>query len=71
MKRIKIDSKNIADLWRLECVRNVQKMPNNNIKVSVRTVVSKEGRVVQIFGYISDTIEVESEQSETCKIITT
>lgn len=71
MKRIKIDSKNIADLWRLECVRNVQKMPNNNIKVSVRTVVSKEGRVVQIFGYIGDTIEVESEQSETGKIITT
>ena len=71
MKRIKIDSKNIADLWRLECVRNVQKMPNNNIKVSVRTVVSKEGRVVQIFGYIGDTIEVEDEQSETSKIITT
>lgn len=34
-------------------------------------MIRKERKVVQIFGYIGDTIEVESEQSETGKIITT
>lgn len=69
MITIKVEGKNVADLLRLECVRGVQKMPKNNIKVSVRTIVSREGREAQIYAYIGDTIEVESEQSKTGTII--
>ena len=48
MIRIKIEGKNIADLWRLECVRNVQKMPDNDIVVSVRTVLCRGGEAITL-----------------------
>lgn len=69
MIRIKIEGKNIADLWRLECVRNVQKMPDNDIVVSVRTVLCRGGEAITAPAYIGNKIEVESEQSEIGRII--
>ena len=69
MIRIKIEGKNIADLWRLECVRNVQKMPDNDIVVSVRTVLCRGGEAVTVPAYIGNKIEVESIQSEIGRVI--
>lgn len=66
MIRIKIEGKNIADLWRLECVTFIEKQ-----KITGRIAVG----VVQIpdfplqYAYTGDEIQVESEQSETGKII--
>lgn len=69
MIRIKIEGKNIADLWSLACVRAITKLPTNNMEVKVRTKFGSCNRNIIGYAYIGDTIEVESEQSETCKII--
>ena len=69
MIRIKIEGKNIADFWRLECVRNVQKMPDNDIVVSVRTVLCRGGEAITVPAYIGNKREVESEQSEIGRVI--
>lgn len=63
MIRIKIEGKNIADLWSLVCVRTIAKTPEGNIIVAVKD------KTRSYFGLIGDTIEVESEQSEEGKII--
>ena len=69
MIRIKIEGKNIADLWRLECVRNVQKMPDNDIVVSVRTILCRGGEAITVPAYIGNKIEVEITQSEIGRVI--
>lgn len=58
MIRIKIEGKNIADLWSLACVRVITKAPDGNMIVAVK------GKTCSYFGLIGDTIEVESEQSK-------
>lgn len=63
MIRIKIEGKNIADLWSLACVRTIAKTPDGNMIVAVKD------KTRSYFGIIGDTIEVESEQSEEGKII--
>ena len=63
MIRIKIEGKNIADLWSLACVRTIGKTPEGNMIVAVKD------KTRSYFGLIGDTIEVESEQSEEGKII--
>ena len=66
MIRIKIEVNNIADLWKLKCVTFIEKQ-----KITGRIAVG----VVQIpdlplqYGYTGDEIQVESEQSETGRII--
>ena len=66
MIRIKIEGNNIADLWTLKCVTFIEKQ-----KITGRIAVG----VVQIpdlplqYGYTGDEIQVESEQSETGRII--
>ena len=68
MIRIKIEGKNIADLWRLECVRFIEKQKNGNTVVGI--AYSKEKPYgYYMYAYVGDTIEVESEQSKTGKII--
>lgn len=69
MIRIKIEGKNIADLWSLACVRAIRKLPTNNMEVKVRTKFGSCDYNVIPYAYIGDTIETESEQSKTCKII--
>lgn len=66
MIRIKIEGKNIADLWRLKCVKSLRKLPKDNVAVRVET---KTGYAVPVNAFIGDEIEVESEQSETGMII--
>ena len=63
MIRIKIEGKNIADIWSLACVRTIAKTPEGNIIVAVKDTNRS------YFGIIGDTIEVESEQSEHGRII--
>ena len=69
MIRIKIEGKNIADLWSLACVRTIAKTPKSNIEVAVRTKWNGCGYNVISCAYIGDTIETESEQSEHGRII--
>lgn len=63
MIRIKIEGKNIGDLWSLACVRTIAKTPDGNMIVAV------QDKTRSYFGLIGDTIEVESEQLEEGKII--
>ena len=68
MIRIKIEEKNIADIWSLACVRFIEKQKNGNTVVGIH--YSKEKPYgCYMYAYIGDTIEVESEKSETGKII--
>lgn len=62
MIRIKIEGKNIADLWQLECVRQIAKDSYGRLVVSVDVGWLD-------YAYVGDTIEVESEQSKTGSII--
>lgn len=66
MIRIKIEGKNITELWRLKCVKSLRKLPKDNVAVRVET---KTSFAVPINAFIGDEIEVESEQSETGRII--
>lgn len=63
MIRIKIEGKNIADIWSLACVKTITKAPDGNMIVAVKD------KTRSYFGLIGDIIEVESEQSKTGKII--
>lgn len=68
MIRIKIEGKNIADLWKLECVKAIMKTPDGYIYVTI-SQTNKIGKLFDNSGLTGDTIEVESEQSESGKII--
>lgn len=68
MIRIKIEGKNIADLWRLECVRFIEKQKNGNTVVGIAYSKEKPWSYC-MYAYTGDTIVVESEQAETGKII--
>lgn len=69
MIRIKIEGKNIADIWRLKCVKDLHKLPDDKMAVRVNTKWGKTDFPIHANAYISDIIEVESEQSETGSII--
>ena len=66
MIRIKIEGKNIADLWKLKCVKSLRKLPKDNVAVRVET---KTSFAVSVNALLGDEIEVESEQSETGRIV--
>ena len=68
MIRIKIEGKNISDIWSLACVRAIKKAPDGSMDVGVRHK-NYIGKPYIVYGLIGDTIEVESEQSEEGKII--
>ena len=63
MIRIKIEGKNIADIWSLACVRTIAKTPEGNMIVAVK------GKTCSYFGLIGDTIEVECEQTKSGNLI--
>ena len=69
MIRIKIEGKNIADIWSLACVRTIAKTPKSNIEVAVTTKWNGCDYNVISYAWIGDIIEVESEQSEVGRII--
>lgn len=69
MIRIKIEGKNIGDIWSLACVRTIAKTPKSNIEVAVRTKLKGYDYNIISYALIGDTIEVESEQSEHGRII--
>lgn len=69
MIRIKIEGKNIADLWRLACVRAISKTPKSNMEVAVMTKWNGCAYNIISYAFVGDTIEVESERSETGRII--
>lgn len=56
MIRIKIEGKNIADLWSLACVRAITKAPDDSIDVMIR---HKDcvGKTYSLYGLIGDIIE--------------
>lgn len=62
MIRIKIEGKNIGDLWQLECVREIGKDSYGGLFVTVDVGWLD-------YAYVGDMIEVESEQSKTGNII--
>lgn len=68
MIRIKIEGKNIADIWSLACVRTIAKTPEGDIYVTV-TQTDNIGETYSNSGIIGDTIEVESEKSKIGRII--
>ena len=68
MIRIKIEGKNIADLWRLECVKSIKKEPKGNIIVMV-SKTNDIGKTYLTYGIVGDIIEVENEQSQSGKVI--
>ena len=68
MIRIKIEGKNIADIWKLECVRFIEKQRNGSIVVGIAYAKDIPWSYC-IYAYTGDTIEVESEQAETGKIL--
>lgn len=65
---IKIEGKNIADIWRLACVRFIEKQRNGSIVVGIAYTKEKPWSCC-MYAYTGDTISVESEQAETGKII--
>lgn len=68
MIRIKIEGKNIADLWNLACVTAITKALEGNFEVEV-SHRDNVGIIYPVYGMIGDTIETESAQSEFGKII--
>ena len=68
MIRIKIEGKNIADIWSRACVRTIAKTPEGDIYVTV-TQTDNIGETYSNSGIIGDTIETESEKSKIGRII--
>ena len=68
MIHIKIEGKNIADIWSLACVRTIAKTPEGDIYVTV-TQTNNIGETYSNSGIIGDTIETESEKSKIGRII--
>ena len=70
MIRIKIEGKNVADLWRLKCVHRITKNGREgNPCVMVAYKRRKEPWMYHYqYAYNGDVIQVESEQSEIGKV---
>ena len=63
---IKVEGKNVADIWSLKCVTEIRRFVTGSIRIQVRT----RGLAAQTFydyAQIGDTIEVDSEESESAK----
>lgn len=69
MIRIKVEGKNIADIWKLRCVRHIEKCDNGDVIVSVRSKKRANGRYILMLATNGDEIEVESEDADTGYVI--
>ena len=71
MIRVKVEGKNIADLWSLACVHAIiknDKQGNPCVKVAYKKR-AESGMFIYLYAYIDDEIEVESQQSEIGRVI--
>ena len=71
MITVKVEGRNIADLWNLACVQQITKY-NKAGSPSVKVATRKNNETCLYeyeYAYIDDEIEVESQQSETGKVI--
>lgn len=64
MIRIKVEGKNIADIWKLECVDAIYKNKGMT-KVAVRIKMNGNCEYDHLNAYPGDEIEVETEYSPT------
>lgn len=71
MITVKVEGRNIADLWNLACVQQITKYnKEGGLYVKVATRKKNETCLYEYeYAYIDDEIEVESQQSETGKVI--
>lgn len=71
MIRVKVEGKNIADLWSLACVHAIIKNDKQgNPCVKVANKKRKEsGMFEYVYAYTDDEIEIESQQSEIGRVI--
>lgn len=63
MIRIKVEGKNVADLFRLECVDAIQKQGGGIICVSVRKERGEDGEYIHKHACNDDEIQYESESA--------
>lgn len=71
MIRLKVEGKNIGDLWQLKCVKEIAKNDregNLRVKVAYKKR-AEEGMFAYVYAYTGDEIEVESQQSEIGRVI--
>lgn len=68
MIRIKVEGKNIADIWKLECVDAIYKK-RGMTEVAVRTKMNEDCEYDHCNAYLGDEIEVETEYSPTATVI--
>lgn len=71
MIRIKVEGKNIADIWKLACVMTISKCTDGtgNFLVGVRHKKKANGRYSLMFAINGDEIEVKSEDAKTGYVI--
>lgn len=69
MIRIKVEGKNVADLFRLECVDAVHKQGGDIISVSVRKELGEDGEFTHDIACNDDEILIESESAPTGIVI--
>lgn len=68
MIRIKIEGKNVADLFRLECVDAIHKRGGDIISVSVKEL-GGDGEFIYEHAFNDDEIQIESESAPTGTVI--
>ena len=71
MITVKVEGKNIADLWALACVHAIikkDKQGNPCVKVACKKH-EEDGKFEHVYAYKGDEIEVESQQSEIGRLV--
>lgn len=70
MITVKVEGKNIADLWALACVKQIAKDKDGNPSVKVACKKRKEAGMYEYdHAHVGDGIDFESQQSETGRVI--
>lgn len=70
MIRVKVEGKNIADIWKLRCVHQVNKSREGHVTYKVAyKKCEKTGKFIYLYACRGDEIEVENEDAETGYVI--
>lgn len=70
MITVEVEGKNIADLWALACVKQIAKDKDGNPSVKIACKKRKEAGMYEYdHAHIGDLIDIESQQSETGRVI--